>query len=335
MDDNKRSAKFKKNARLESHLQELNGLLSDVENKLIDKASSKLQHPLILIMGVARSGTTLLMQYLAQSTNIAYPTNFLSRFYSAPYVGVRIQQLFTDFDALNEFPEFNINQAFQSNLGKTSGTLSPNEFWYFWRRFAQKNPSELIKSEMDFDFKNFQREISLMISAFNKPLAMKGMIANYIIKELCENLENVIFIHLHRDLSYNVNSLLNARMKYFNNIEEWYSFPPGDEFYDYPRENVFEEVAAQVCSINNTVQKSLNTLPNKNQISIKYSDFCDQPFMLHEALKEKLGQQGYDYNYKADRAQYFDSRTKLNPEWEEAIGKVSEKYRKMGLDRCS
>ena len=93
-------------------------------------------HPIIFIMGCARSGTTLVSQYLARSREFCYPTNFISRFYYAPYIGALLQRLMFDLDTKGElFGSFKEAVDFKSVLGKTKAASSPNEFWYYWRRF--------------------------------------------------------------------------------------------------------------------------------------------------------------------------------------------------------
>ena len=90
-----RTEKFKRNVDLEALLDELSVLLGPVENKILKHYASP-QYPGLLIIGAPRSGTTLMLQWLAQTGKFVYPTNLLSRFYAAPYIGVKIQQLLTD-----------------------------------------------------------------------------------------------------------------------------------------------------------------------------------------------------------------------------------------------
>ena len=85
-----RTPVFQRNESLESLLNSLNELLGAVENRAIESIPASVgDHPIIFIMGPHRSGTTLLMQWLASLGIIAYPTNVLSRFYSAPVIGAK------------------------------------------------------------------------------------------------------------------------------------------------------------------------------------------------------------------------------------------------------
>ena len=131
-----RSDKFKRNENLENLIKELYELLNPIEQKRIE-GLNQIKLPLILINGVARSGTTLLMQWFANTGYFSYPTNLLSRFYGSPYIGAKIQQLLFDFkyNYNNELYDHSKMIEYESDLGKTKGPMAPNEFWYFWRRF--------------------------------------------------------------------------------------------------------------------------------------------------------------------------------------------------------
>lgn len=85
-----RTAKFRRNELLENFLAELNSDLQPSEQALLkQQTSADADHPVIFVMGPLRSGTTLFMQWLANTGLVAYPTNLLSRFYQAPVLGAK------------------------------------------------------------------------------------------------------------------------------------------------------------------------------------------------------------------------------------------------------
>ena len=130
-----RTDKYARVTALEALLKELNGNLAGANEMYLEDSSECFSK--IFLVGPHRSGSTLLMQWLANTGLAAYPTNLLSRFFGAPLVGAKIQQLLTDprFNFRNEILDFNSDLNFSSDNGKTKGALAPNEFWYFWRRF--------------------------------------------------------------------------------------------------------------------------------------------------------------------------------------------------------
>src|SRR5689334_1008692 len=88
---------FRRNSKLEELLRETNQLLAPSEAAAVADFRMP-RFPVVLIVGAARSGSTVTMQWLAQTGTFAYPTNLLSRFYGAPSIGARIQQILTKYD---------------------------------------------------------------------------------------------------------------------------------------------------------------------------------------------------------------------------------------------
>ena len=89
-----RQKQFQRNEKLEELLHELNGMLAPVEIEVAKKFKAP-RHPVILLDGCARSDTTLLVHWLASIGEFADPMNFLSRIYVSPYIGAKIQQMFS------------------------------------------------------------------------------------------------------------------------------------------------------------------------------------------------------------------------------------------------
>ena len=84
-----RTETFSRNVRLEVLLKEINSSLWVAEKEIL-KEDQATEFPMLFVMGPMRSGTTLFMQWLANTGLVAYPTNLLSRFYQAPIIGAKI-----------------------------------------------------------------------------------------------------------------------------------------------------------------------------------------------------------------------------------------------------
>lgn len=263
---------------------EVEEILKRLEELIPDKYPQEIaaDHPVFFIMGCARSGTTLVTQYLSQHSEFCYPSNFISRFYYAPYVGSMLQRLMFDLDSRDElFGFIKERGGFSSNLGKTKRPLAPNEFWYYWRRFfkfgeIQKLDPEQIK---DIDKGSFVNGLLSIQSVFKKPMFLKGMIANWHIPLLAEMFPNSYFIIVKRDLTFNSQSLLLARERFFGNTDTWYSFKP-EEYNELKNLSPVEQVVAQVFYTNRAIGEGLRGLPNKRVIEVKYEEFCENPAKL-------------------------------------------------------
>ncbi|MFD2632143.1 sulfotransferase [Idiomarina piscisalsi] len=290
----KRSKYFNKNDSLENLLEDLSGLLKPGNKELLSVSDGE-KYSKIFVVGALRSGTTLLTQWLANSGLVAYPTNLLSRFYGAPLVGAKIQQLLTDprYNFRNEILDFNSEVNFNSENGKTKGALAPNEFWYFWRRFLPFDeldymPTEELKENANLT--DFRDELNALANIFEKPFAMKGMIMNQNIPELSEQFDKPLFIWIRRAPIFNIQSALEARKRQYGDINTWYSF----KIKEYPHLkdlDPLESVAGQIAAINYSVEQGIAALPDHKKLVVQYEDFCQRPKSYYNEITQKLIQQ--------------------------------------------
>ncbi len=293
--EGRRTEAFQRNVLLEALLDEINHDLECSEQALL--SDQKMEFPLIFIVGAHRSGTTLVMQWLASLGSIAYPTNLMSRFYKAPIIASKIQMLLTDerYNYRNEIMDFNSHIDFSSENGKTKGALAPNEYYYFWRRFLPFDkldylPTQRLLQEVDTNL--LKTELAGVVNVFKKPFAMKGMILNYNIDFLEHLFDNAIFIHVKRNPFDNIISALEARKRQTGNIDTWYSFKI-PEYESLIKLDPYHQVAGQIFYINKAVEKGMANLPEMKKIAVSYEAFCQNPKILYDELKQKLSSHGY------------------------------------------
>jgi len=292
-----RQTSYQRNTGLESLLNEINSLLAPVEAGVRERFG-KPRLPLILVVGAPRSGTTLVTQWLAAMGGFAYPSNLLSRFFQAPYIGALLQQMLTDpaYQFRDEFSELkNARASFDSSLGKTSGILAPNEFWYFWRRFFPYQDVHYLDHDAlaQIDSATFLAELAALEAAFDKPLAMKGMIANCNLDYLDDLLDRVVFVYTKRRPFFNVQSLLTARLKYSGNLDEWYSFRP-KEYAMLKKMDPYHQVAGQIHYLNQAIETALARVSEERRLVVDYEDFCESPVRVYERLHACCQAQGYE-----------------------------------------
>lgn len=326
----KRTEEFQRNGKLEELLKEINENLDGAEKELL-KVRYK-EYPVILIMGAPRIGSTLTMQWFANTGEFSYPTNVMSRFYMAPIIGAKIQKLLFDseYNFRNEIIEYSHGIDYSSANGKTKGALSPNEFWYFWRRFFAypTNTIDYISNdelERIFDIKTFINELMGVANVFNKPIMLKGMIANYNIDFMNKILPKVIFLHLKRDPYTNVASILDARKRQLGSERMWWSFKIPELTELEQINDPISQVAGQVYYINKTVEKSLHQVSDERKLEVYYEDFCSSPGKYYSLIQEKLSQQGYhisDKNFSGEK--FHLTRTEKRLDIIEAYNKFVE-----------
>jgi hypothetical protein len=331
----KRTKQFARNEKLESLLRHINNILGPVEERVIDSYRMP-KYPVVLIVGAPRCGSTLMMQWLAQTDIFAYPTNLLSRFYGAPYIGALIQKLLIDpeFDFNNEFFDFSSEMSFDSDLGKSRGILAPNEFWYFWRRFFPYGEIHYLDEESlaKVDAERFVAELAAIESVFDKPLAMKGLIINWNIPYVSNLLDQILFIYITRHPLYNAQSLLEARVKYYGDRRGWYSFKPR-EYAELKKLDPLEQVAAQVYFTNKSLNQDLGEIDRARWLQVSYEDFCESPGKVFRQIIEKLENQGMEIgNWEYEGPKNFEPTNQIRLPEEECRLIIAAYKRFSGTD---
>lgn len=285
-----RSAYFKKDERLEKVLKEINELTADIVSKGTLQVPQK---PIVLIVGCPRTGGTLLFQWLASLGLFSYPSNLIARFYSNPWLGIKIQQALLEFDPINQL-DFNLDlKLFHSQLGKTEGALNPSEYWYFWRQyFGEKDEQRLTEEQLrKLDMKSLLTKLSGFHLLTGKPLVMKGNLMNEYLLFLHQAYPKFIFINLAREPFYSSQSLLFAREKFFGTRESWYSAKPR-EYSFLQHQDPISQVAGQIIFIQKSIRKALQHIPEVNKIQLTYEGFCKNPYQVIDQLVSKFEELG-------------------------------------------
>jgi len=280
---------FQRVEQLEAVLKKINALVGDLEP---DEELDAPRFPVLFVVGCPRSGSTLLLQWLASLGSLAYPSNLIARFYANPYLGALIQQMLLDYDQQNQLFDISKTFDFASQLGRTKGALAPSEFWYYWRQFfkfgeiQQLSEAELAGS----DTATFVRKLAAFESVYQKPLAMKGMILNWHLPFLDSLFEKALFINVERETKYNAQSLYQARLNFFGNEENWFSYKP-PEYGLLKEKSPLEQVAGQVYYTKKAVLDGLAHIDERRVLNVPYDVFCANPRSFYEKLRVALQDQ--------------------------------------------
>lgn len=292
-----RTTAYRRNERLESLLNELSAVIGPAELRAIDLGRS-VQWPVVFVVGAPRSGTTLLLQWLANLGRFCYPTNWLSRFYAAPYVGALLQRMLVEADLQfrDEFGDLVASTVgYDSDLGKTAGLLGPNEFWYFWRRFFHWGETIWLDEAAlrKADGRTFAAELAAIERVFERPLAMKALIMDCNLPYLDSLVEKAVFMHVRRNPVDNAHSLLEARRRFSGDIREWYSFCPREYSWLKDRDP-YTQVAGQVYFLSAAIEEARRSIDPGRWLAVDYERFCTAPERVHAALRERCAAQGCD-----------------------------------------
>lgn len=233
----------------------------------------QLQFPPVFIVGVPRSGTTLLYQLMMSAFKFAYIPNAANTWYQCPISATRW--------ALRWCQPY--ESSFSSTHGYEQGCLAPSEAGNIWNRwFPYEKREGFNYTPAGWLSESAQSEIYRFIAhieqLFDAPFLTKNVKMSVRIPALREMFPNALFIHISRDPLDAALSLLVVRRK---NNKEWWSVLP-KEFDELEALPELEQVCKQVYYTQQNIVIDLKGIPNRVS-SLPYATVCQQP---HQTINE-------------------------------------------------
>lgn len=239
--------------------------------------------PQLFILGLPRSGTTLVYQYLVHRLNVAYFTNGVGQYPHAPICITAWQK--------RHYGHFESN--FQSNYGKMDGPLSPREAGGFWGRFFDM---EAYTSAQDVPPKA-ERTLKRTIAAIqhlygNNAFVNKNVKHMLRLDPLQYIFPSSLFLVVERNLADVGLSVLHGRYAQLQDPRQWWSVRPPDyeQLKDLP---IVEQVACQLLSLQQKMATDLRQIEPTRIFHVQYATFCQNPEYLINQLYHPLASPGY------------------------------------------
>jgi hypothetical protein len=281
-----RRASYAKDPSDEAFLVGLNEYLATRELELYEDYD--VEYPFFFVVGLPRSGTTLLSQLLAYCLDVGYVTNVAARFWRAPVHGIRLSQLFAG--ATDE-------PTFASDYARTKGLRDIHEFGYFWRYWLRKETFDDVvhaqDREGDIDWSGLRLTLANMQQVFDRGLVAKNMLGAYHMPRLLEVLRKVVFVYIERDPLDVAVSILDARRKYYGDPSTWWSYVP----LEYPLLKDLgyrDQIAGQIHYLTRFYDRALAEVGDEAVVKVRYDQLCADPQAVLDAV---AGRSAATYGY--------------------------------------
>jgi len=232
----------------------------------------------LFILGLPRSGTTLIYQYIVSRLKVAYFTNSVGYFPGAPCI--------TTFVEHKVFGQY--RSDFKSHYGKVIGPAAPREAGGFWIRFFDMNEYVNFNDLNEKDVYYLRNIIALISRIFGgAPFVNKNVKHLLRINALSNIFPESLFLVVERDMEDVALSILRGRYENLSDITQWWSVRPPN-YTTLKNLPVIEQVAHQCTSLQSRMEKDLEHLPGKRVIRIRYEDFCKNPEWLIDRLTSNI-----------------------------------------------
>lgn len=262
-------------------LIKLNDSLLELETEL-NKSLVEEKYPNIFILGLPRSGTTLLTQLIFNCFDVSCTNNLMAKYWKTPLVGAHLSKILIG--------DFKPN-CFDSFYGKDSNISSPHEFSYFWHDILKLDENNLFKRDTQscsIDWVKLKNKFININNVFEKTVVYKPLeLVGYFLNEFYSNFEKSFFIYIERNYKDVIFSLAKGRLDYYGDINKWFSsIPPNKE--DIDSEPYFTQIPSQVFNLRDFYFKKLKSIPEDRYIKIRYEDLCRNPMIVLNKVAEKL-----------------------------------------------
>jgi len=229
------------------------------------------------IVGLPRSGTTVLYQLLARTGTVGYPSNVMAFFHRNPWVGAMLQERL----AANG-PTLSLNSV----AGRTPEPLDPHEFGYFWRRVCGHSSNSLSQDRDPLPPGQLQRELDLVAAVFERTVVYKNFLALAHATTMRHDMDRMLFISVERDRLDAAASLLHVRRR----LEV-----PDDQVFGTAPESLRPDVGDPVTTVARQIvalrqqQENCRFDAAGDSMVIQYADLIRHPRAVVSDVLDFLG----------------------------------------------
>lgn len=277
----RRRGAYAKDPSGERFLEELNEYLAPRELDLYEDYG--IEHSFVFVLGLPRSGTTLLSQLLAYCLDAGYVNNFAARFWRAPVHGIRLARLIA-----GEAEE----PSFESDYARTRSLLDIHEWGYFWRFWLRKHSFDDVvharEREDEVDWAGLRLTLANVQHELGKPFVAKNMLGAYHLPRLRRELGPVVYVLIERDPLDAAVSILDARRKYYDDPQAWWSYIPPEYPLLKDRDH-WEQIAGQVHYLARFYDRALAEVGEDAVVRVTYEQLARDPSSVLAAVAERAG----------------------------------------------
>ncbi len=244
-------------------LKEINSNLLELEADLFNEYSIDEKYLNFYILGLPRTGTTLLGQIMFNSMNVGCTNSLISKFWDAPLTGTYLSRIVINNTKFENYDSF---------YGQPMDVFNPHEFSWFWNRYLSQK-----------DLQNYIPKLSSILIAMSNILG-RGLVHKPLeyMFDVIDNFDlfskKSIFIYIDRNELEVALSLAMSRLIKKGNLNEWWgSYPPKYRFDLIKNKNYKIQIAGQIKFLKEKYDDILLKIPEERLVLISYNELVNNP----------------------------------------------------------
>jgi len=309
---------YAKDATQEAFLERLNTELASANDG--EYRDLEERFPTLQIVGVPRSGTTLLSQLVSAHLDVGYIDHVIAAFWKAPLYGVRLSRQLLGNKRTT---------GFTSEFGRTPEMHDPHEFGYFWRHLLghdQLDEAEAAGATVDWE--RVRRVITNLCEEFERPVVFKSFLLTWHMRQFQAALPHTCFVWVKRDPLDAAMSILRFREGFAGSREAWVSMKP--LAYDaLQAESPPVQVAGQVYAIDQTIRNNVAALSPSTVLQVDYDRLCSDPRAVLGDCRALLANNGFKPDVVGVAPERFAATTAStsDPDFDAVRSAINAQYR--------
>jgi hypothetical protein len=256
-------------------------LLRAAERMFVSR-SRPVSAPRLFILGLPRSGTTLVYQYIVHRLKVAYLTNGVGRFPYAPCLTTWFQTR----------THRRYRSDFASSYGKVRGAMAPREAGGFWGQYFDPDSYQSADDIPAAAADELRQTVSCIQQIHGGvPFVNKNVKHMQRLGALDGIFGGAHFLMVARPPADVALSVLRARHQVQDDPSRWWSVrPPDDDFEELRGLSPAGQVAGQLRSLGRRLKEDLGRLPEERVLRLEYESFCATPDSVVDLLAPALGE---------------------------------------------
>lgn len=256
----------------------LDWILQHWERRRIQSTNSS-GHPILLILGGSRSGTTLLYQTLVQYLPVSYFSNLSASF---PRSTISASKLFYPFLSKRK-------GNFKNYYGSVGGFNGPNDGFPIWNRWLGEDRSHVpdhIPPDQLADMRQFFRAWQ---TAFPRPFINKNNRNTLGMVWFEAGLDDVRYLEIRRHPVYVVQSLILSREAIQGSKYIGWGLKARDSRQGADPLCYIDDICRQVFEVEKSLDAVRASIPADRYRKITYENFCADPVAVVQEVARFLG----------------------------------------------